>query len=148
MTQKEAEVLRGRLIWFESFMFGRIANLSLHAIGQRATSTDGALRLDDQLKRALKFFKTRILHWPPIEIRAAVGEVIHIFIDGVFEAESIHLGTVGGVIYFEKGERLELGFFSEVVPNELMNLYLSVSGALVAITLERSMSSLVCRESH
>ena len=55
MTQKEAGVLRGRLIWFESFMFGRIANLSLHAIGQRATTINGATKLDDQLTRALKF---------------------------------------------------------------------------------------------
>ena len=43
MTQKEAETLRGRLIWCEGFMFGRIANLSLHTIGKRAT-TWGARR--------------------------------------------------------------------------------------------------------
>ena len=143
MTQKEAEVLRGRLIWFESFMFGRIANLSLHAIGQRAISSDGSSKLDEALKRALKFFQTRILHGPPIEIRAAVGEVIHIFTDGAFEPESVHLGTVGGVIYSERGERL--GFFSEIVPTSLMECYLSVSqnpiflvellAALVAISL-------------
>ena len=118
MTQKEAEVLRGRLIWFESFTLGRTANLSLHAIGQRALSNDGSLKLDDSLKRALKFFQVRILHGPPIEIRAAVGEVIHILTDGAFEPEAIHLGTVGGVIYSETGKRL--GFFSEVVPPSLM----------------------------
>ena len=143
MTQKEAEVLRGRLIWFESFMFGRIANLSLHAIGQRALLNDGSLKLDDSLKRALKFFQVRILHGPPIEIRAAVGEVVHICTDGAFEPESFHLGTVGGVIYSEHGERL--GFFSEIVPTPLMKCYLFVSqnpiyfvellAALVAISL-------------
>ena len=125
MTQKEAEVLRGRLIWFESFMFGRIANLSLYAIGQRAISSDGSSKLDEALKRALKFFQTRILRGPPIEIRAAVGEVVHIFTDGAFEPESVHLCTVGGAIYSERGERL--GFFSEIVPTSLMNCYLSVS---------------------
>ena len=56
MTQKEADVLRGRLIWFEGFMFGRIANLSLHGIGQRAIAINGEVKLDDQLTRALRFF--------------------------------------------------------------------------------------------
>ena len=92
MTQKEAETLRGRLIWFEGFMFGRIANLSLHAIGKRATSVGGDTRLDGELTRALKFFKSRILHGPPIEIRAALGQVIHIFTDGAFETESEYMG--------------------------------------------------------
>ena len=32
LSQKDAESLRGRLIWFESFLFGGIANLSLHEI--------------------------------------------------------------------------------------------------------------------
>ena len=125
MTPKEAEVLRGRLIWFESFMFGRIANLSLHAVGQRAIANSGAVKLDDSLRRALRFFKFRVLHGPPIEIRAAVGEVIHVFTDGAFEPEAVHLGTVGGVVYSQSGERL--GFFSEVVPDELMQVYLKVS---------------------
>ncbi len=93
-------------------------------LGHRALSNDGSLKLDDSLKRALKFFQVRILHGPPIEIRAAVGEVIHIFTDGAFEPETIHLGTVGGVIHSETGKRL--GFFSEVVPPSLMKCYLSI----------------------
>ena len=106
-------------------MFGRIANLSLHAVGQRAIASSGAVKLDDSLRRALRFFKFRVLHGPPIEIRAAVGEVIHVFTDGAFEPEAVHLGTVGGVVYSQSGERL--GFFSEVVPDELMQVYLKVS---------------------
>ena len=125
MTQKEAEALRGRLIWFEGFMFGQIATLSLHAIGERATMVGGNARLDGELVRALTFFKSRILHGPPIEIRAAVGEVIHIFIDGAFESEAEHAGTIGGVLYSEAGIRL--GFFSAKVPASLMDAYLAVS---------------------
>ena len=34
MTPKEAESFRGRLKWFESFLFGRVANLLLHVIGK------------------------------------------------------------------------------------------------------------------
>ena len=125
MTPKEAETLHGRLIWFEGFMFGRIANLSLHVIGKRATMTGGETRLNGELKRALTFFTTRILNGPPIEIRAALGKVIYIFTDGAFEPESDKPATIGGVLYSETGVRL--GFFSEVVPSVLVDMYLTVS---------------------
>lgn len=143
MTQKEAESLRGRLIWFESFMFGRVANLSLHAIGKRAIDGGGNTTVSAELRRALCFFKDRVVNGPPIEICAAVGEVIHVFTDGAFEEGSQHPGTVGGVVYSSSG--MPLGFFSEVVPQRLMDRYLETSrnpiylvellGALVAILL-------------
>ena len=63
-TQKEAETLRGRLIWFEGFVFGRIANLSLHTIGKRATSVGGETKLNCELKRALTFFQISYSTWP------------------------------------------------------------------------------------
>ena len=106
-------------------MFGRIANLSLHAIGKRATMMGGETRLNSELVRALTFFKTRILNGPPIEIRAALGQVIHIFTDGAFEPESDKPATIGGVLYSEAGARL--GFFSEIVPSVLVDMYLTAS---------------------
>ena len=139
MTCKEAETLRGRLIWFESFMFGRIANLSLHEIGKRATSDKGSSTLNDSLVRALTFFKQRVLQGPPIEIRAAAGEVVHIFTDGAFEPDAEYPGTLGGIIYSETGERL--GFFSEIVPEQLMKEYLKFS--LNPIYLIELLASLV-----
>ena len=139
MTCKEAETLRGRLIWFESFMFGRIANLSLHEIGKRATSDKGSTTLNDSLVRALTFFKRRVLQGPPIEIRAAAGEVVHIFTDGAFEPDAENPGTLGGIIYSETGERL--GFFSEIVPEQLLNEYLKFS--LNPIYLIELLASLV-----
>ena len=56
LTSKEAESLRGRLIWFDSFLFGRIANLSLHEIGKRATDIGHKRKSTSGLRRALDFF--------------------------------------------------------------------------------------------
>ena len=106
-------------------MFGRIANLSLHAIGKRATSVGAETKLNGELKRALTFFKSRLLHGPPIEIRAALGQVIHIFTDGAYEPGASHPATIGGVLYSESGVRL--GFFSEIVPSVVVETYLTVS---------------------
>ena len=120
-------------------MFGRIANLSLHEIGKRATSDKGSSTLNDSLVRALTFFKKRVLQGPPIEIRAAAGEVVHIFTDGAFEPDAEYPGTLGGIIYSETGERL--GFFSEIVPEQLLKEYLKFS--LNPIYLIELLASLV-----
>ena len=143
MTHKEAESLRGRLIWFESFLFGRVANLSLHVIGKRAIGSDNNTSLTGELRRALEFFRDRVVNGPPIEISAATGEVLLVFTDGAFEETAEHPATVGGVLYSETG--IPLAFFSEVVPQKLLNKYLESSrnpiylvellGALVSILL-------------
>ena len=69
MTSNEA--------WFESFLFGRLANLALHIIGKRATSNSACNNLG-----TLEFFKDRVVNGPPIEICAAAGEVLFVFSDG------------------------------------------------------------------
>ena len=84
-TPKAAESLRRRLIWFESFLFGRVANLSLHVRGKRATSNSASTALDGEVRRALEFFRDRVVNGPPIEISSATGEVLFVFSDGAFE---------------------------------------------------------------
>lgn len=99
MTSKEAESLRGRLIWFESFIFGRVANLSLHVIGKRALDCGSNIAITAELKRALLFFKDRVVNGPPIEVCAAVGDVMYVFTDGAYEEDSKHpLQLVGSCI--------------------------------------------------
>ena len=125
LSQKDAESLRGRLIWFESFLFGRVANLSLHEIGKRATALGHGHKLNDRLKRALVFFRDRIVNGRPIEITKAVGRTVYIFTDCAFEPTSDTPGTLGGILYNERGE--PINFFSEVVPDSLMEAYLQTS---------------------
>lgn len=125
LTSKEAESLRGRLIWFDSFLFGRIANLSLHEIGKRATDIGHQHKLTPGLRRSLEFFKDRIVNGPPIKISKSVGETIFIFTDGAFEPQSSTPGTIGGVLYRQDGT-VE-SFFSEIVPAQLMKFYLQQS---------------------
>lgn len=48
MTPKEAESLLGRLHWYETYLFGRVANLAIHNIGRRVTMVGrGILNLED-----------------------------------------------------------------------------------------------------
>ena len=122
---KDAESLRGRLIWFESFLFGRIANLSLHEIGKRATCIGNQTALTPALRRALEFFRTRVLNGPPIEVSRAIGETSYVFTDGAFEPSSKFPGTIGGILY--SGNGCAVGYFSEVVPSDVMRVYMEFS---------------------
>ena len=84
-----------------------------------------------------------MVNGPPIEINAATGEVLFVFCDAAFEESPEHPGTVGGVLY--SGSGVPMAFFSEVVPQTLINRYLENSrnpiysvellGALVSILL-------------
>ena len=92
MTSKEAESLRGRLIWFDSFLFGRVANLSLHEIGKHATNVGHQCALGPDLKRALVFFRDRIVNGLPIEINRSVGETFCYLQMGRLNLTHLHPG--------------------------------------------------------
>ena len=55
LTPQEAESPKGRIQLYESYLFGRVANLATHRVGKRS-SAQPALRstkLDAELKEAL-----------------------------------------------------------------------------------------------
>ena len=58
----------------------------------------------------------------PLEITKAVGKTMYIFTDGAFEPSSSTPGTLGGILYNECGV-YPINFFSEVVPDRLMEAY-------------------------
>ena len=109
LTPKEAESLRGRVQWYESYLFGRIANLAVHRIGKRALSNLASrdTKLDEELKSALSFLKERVSHGLPLLI----------FTDGAFESDK-DSGSVGGILFDESG--VPLRFFAEVIPDLLL----------------------------
>ena len=64
LSPKEAESFKGRIQWFESFLFGRTANLAIHRLGKRALARGGrtGYRLDAELKSSLGFLQQRVEH--------------------------------------------------------------------------------------
>ena len=100
LTPKEAESLRGRVQWYESYLFGRIANLAVHRIGKRALSKLASrdTKLDDEPKSALTFLKERVSHGLPLELTAETEHTLLIFTDGAFESDQ-DSGLVGGILF-------------------------------------------------
>lgn len=126
LTPKEAESFRGRIQWFESYLFGRIANLSIHRIGKRAQQKGSKTKskLDDELRSSLIFLRTRVQTGSPLLLTAETEDSVLIFTDGAFDAENLK-GSVGGVLLDHKGRPLR--FFSENLPALVMKRFLEVS---------------------
>ena len=100
LTPKEAESLKGRIQWYESYLFGRIANLAVHRIGKRALSQPASrnTKLDAELKAALIFLKERVNTGLPLELTAETENALLIFTDGAFES-ALGSGSVGGILF-------------------------------------------------
>ena len=115
LTPKEAESLRGRMHWYESYLFGRTANLAVHQLGKRISGPPWIKQLDEELKSALVLLRDRVLNGPPVTLTAATETPLVIFTDGACEPEG---GSVGGILYCGSCEPLR--YFSSKVPDLLL----------------------------
>ena len=85
MTAKDAERLRGRLVFFEGFTFGRVAQVAIKHIGRHALGSDGSVKLSADVAWALQMVKLRIKQALPITISSVSLRTSFIFTDGAFE---------------------------------------------------------------
>ena len=61
VTAKQAESLRGRMHWFESFAFGRVANGAVRILGDLSLRGNRKVQLGQKDILALRFLKERVL---------------------------------------------------------------------------------------
>ena len=118
MSSKEAERLRGRMIFFEGYTFGRVANSSVKAIGKACTGPNVKKELDPNVRKALQFLRDRVQEGKPLKIEGAFHLTWFVYTDGACNQESRE-GSVGGVIYNPQGSCLE--FFGEAVPKAVVD---------------------------
>ena len=130
ITAKQAESMRGRLHWFESFAFGRVANGAVKILGDLALC--GKRKIDHGAGdlAALTFLCDRVLTAPPLVITPSCLLTWVVFTDGACEgAEGQKKGGIGGVLIDPQG-RVE-AFFGGEVPNGIMSLFLAKSRNLI-----------------
>ena len=102
-TSKQAEFLRGRLHWFESFSFGRIGKRYIKMPGDLAYRENRKIVLMQPELKALTFLKERVLAAPPIKLTSSSLKCWIIFIDGVVEGDDGQIGSVAGVLFSPHG---------------------------------------------
>ena len=116
LTRKEAERLKGRMVFFEGYTFGRVANDAIKQLGRHITQGNQSGRLDPPLRRCLHFLASRVLQAGPIKIHRCLNETWIVFTDGACSPEE-QSGSVGGVLISPQGDVVE--FFSELAPADL-----------------------------
>ena len=117
LSTKDAERLRGRMIFFEGYTFGRVANSAVKTLSRFCTGPNIPKQLDDEMSRALKFLQERVANGKPLEIEPGLNETWMVFTDGACDQEK-QTGSVGGILYNPLGKCWK--FFGESVPCEIM----------------------------
>ena len=125
MSKKEAERLRGRLQWFESFASGRVAQQALLALSKLTATGRQSEKLSDQELAAIRILKERVIMAPPTKIRTTSLDTWYVFSDGACEGETSKEGSIGAVLISPCGIACE--FFAEIVPKEWMEAFLPLS---------------------
>ena len=122
MSKKEAERLRGRLQFFETYAHGRVAHRAMSLISEVATGEQPSRSLSDRTMDAMFFLRDRVLTAPPVEIHKSSLESIVVFTDGSCEGETDKQGGVGGVVFHHAIPHPL--FYSEQVPAKIMQMFL------------------------
>jgi hypothetical protein len=107
LSMVEMRALRGRLVFAESQIFGRLAGAHMIQLS-RFEGVMGDAPLDDSFRDSLTFLRDRVLSGEPRKILADVGRVYHLYTDASFEGGA---GGLGGILFDENGAMLS--FFSE-----------------------------------
>ena len=125
MGSKEAERLRGRMIFFEGFSFGRVACSAVKSLGRVVDLKRNSVSLDKDMVSNLEFLRNRVENASPIRVGPRLHQPWILFSDGSSEPEA-GTGAVGGVLVNPYGQCVH--FFSSVVPSNSMSKLLKESG--------------------
>ena len=125
ISSKEAERLRGRMIFFEGFSFGRVACSAVKSLGKCVELRRSSITLDDDMRFNLEFLKTRVESSQPIRIGPRLHKPWIIFSDGSSEPEA-GTGAIGGVLVNPLGQCQH--FFSAQIPSSCISRLLVDSG--------------------
>ncbi|CAE7710295.1 SLC24A2 [Symbiodinium sp. CCMP2592] len=118
---KTAERLRGRLVFFEGFVFGRMSNSSIRTVDRAARAGLTTKSLPEDVRKSLVVIRERLRVAEPVTIATKNHQSWIIFTDGACEGGK-KLGSIGGVIVGLNGR--PISFFSEQVPQDIMRILL------------------------
>ena len=124
-TPKELERLHGRLVWFNSFVFGRLMNHAVRVLSLACRSNHRTLAIGVELRDALDQVRLMLLSCKPLEISRSLCKTWIIFTDGAYEPSYTNRATVGGVLISPSGTILEC--FGESLDDVLVSELLTES---------------------
>ena len=143
LSPKEAEVLRGRLHWYSSYLFGRGPAVAMKVLSRRAQGREGSNFVNDELRGALGRLLDHVENAPPLRINVASGRTFFLFTDGSYEPSSEVAAGIGGILYDEAG--MPVSFFSgSVHPSDLDTMLETSSHPIYEIELYAVLAAFRC----
>ncbi|CAE7465617.1 NaCP60E [Symbiodinium sp. CCMP2592] len=117
------ERLRGRMVFFEGYSFGRVSNQAMRTLA-RASKSSVTFELGLRHKAALQVLLDRVSSSAPLIVQPRIRSTWILFTDGACEPER-QWGGIGGVLISPNGYCA--GYFGEEVPSSLMHDLLAAS---------------------
>jgi len=124
-TPKELERLHGRLIWFGSFIYGRMLNRLVKEVSNMARSRGKLPAFDEGFRGVLRRLMAAVQDSKPVAISRSLCHTWIIFTDGAYEPGSQQPATFGAVLVSPSGTPIEM--FGEQAPTTLLDDFLQES---------------------
>ena len=112
LAATEMRALRGRLVFAEAQIYGRLAGLHMQHLG-RWEHAMGETAVDVELRASLEFIRDRVICGEPRMVDASHGRVFHLYTDACYEDQC---GGVGGVLI--DGSGTMLSYFSAQISRD------------------------------
>ena len=97
LSGKEAERLGGRMVFFEGYAFGRVANHAVRSLSRRCSYNARVVELGPEMKANPNFLHSRVLEARAISIERSLLSTWFVFTDGAC-SQDYKTGSVGGVL--------------------------------------------------
>ena len=126
VSPKLALSLWGRMHWFESFTFGRVANGAVKVLGDISSRRGREVTLTNWEVSSIRFLMERVVVAPPLKIMPSCLKSWLVFTDGACEGpEGCKQGSIGGVLVNPDGTLVS--FFGGLLPDVLMQSFMAKS---------------------
>ena len=97
LRRKEAETLRGRLRWYNSYLFGRAPCRAMSVLSSWASGHSRGFIAE--LESALRVLQTHVNTARPLHIPLTSLRTFYLFTDGSYEPGSSAPACIGGILY-------------------------------------------------
>ena len=125
VTPKALERLHGRLVWYNSFIFGRKLNQAVQVISSFSRVSTNQVSVEGSLRDALLEISFFLDGARPAKVHRSLAHTWYVFTDGAFEPQSKCPASVGGVLINPHGQVVEL--FGEVLPSSCVDIFTRAS---------------------
>ena len=125
VSTKSLEQLHGRLVWFNSFVFGRKLNFSIRVISAASRQRASKVLVDAPLLDAVTCLTDHLQSSRNMKAQRDLNMSWLIFIDGAYEPTGEQPATIGGVLINPSGQ--VVSYFGAALPATLLAEFLEES---------------------